>query len=259
MAQRALWKGVIQFGSVRVPVKFYSASQEIRMDFKLLHEADNSPIRQEMVCSVEGVPVPPEHQVKGLEVAEGEYVVVKSEELDSLEPESSRDIQVQQFVKCDDLDVRYFERPYYLAPDEDASMDITLYSLLVKTLTDARRAGVCQWTMRKRAYWGAVVASDDLLVMTTLRTKEEVIPTEAFDIPPAQFSDRELQLAEYLIDELTGEFKPAEYHPVYYQRVRELDRAESGRRRSQGARTRIHPAYTGEGTGGYAGGEYREY
>ena len=173
MAQRALWKGVIQFGSVRVPVKFYAASQEIRVDFKLLHEADNSPIRQEMVCSVEGVPVTPEHQVKGLEVAEGEYVVVKPEEIASLEPEASRGILVHQFVTCDDLDDRYFERPYYLAPDEDASLDITLYSLLVKTLSDARRAGICQWTMRKRAYWGAVVAIDDLLVMTTLRTRKK--------------------------------------------------------------------------------------
>ena len=222
MAQRALWKGIIQLGDVRVPVKFYTASQEIRLEFKLLHDADHSPVRQEMVCSVDGVSVPPEHQVKGLEVADGEYVVVTAEELEALEPESARDVKVHMFVKREELDARLFDRPYYLAPDADVSRDSTPYALLLQALAATGCAGIAQWTMRKRSYWGALQAIDGVLVMMTLRGKEDVIPTAAFDIPPATVSERELQLAVYLIDALSGEFQADAYHPVYYPRLREF-------------------------------------
>jgi len=219
VAIRAIWKGIIQFGSVRVPVKFYSAAQEIHLDFNLLHESDHAPIRQEMVCSLEGEPVPPEHQVKGLEVSEGQYVIVTPEELEALEPESSREIEVRSFVHQDELDERFLERPYYLSPDDQ---DMHLYALFLHTLLRTRRAGICKWTMRKRSYWGAVQAINNILVMTTLRNHEEVIPETAFNIPTATFSEREQELAVYLIDALTGEFTPDRYHPLYYQRVQEL-------------------------------------
>jgi DNA end-binding protein Ku len=218
MAMRAIWKGIIHFGSVRIPVKFYAAVQEVRVEFKLLHQEDNSPIKQEMVCSVEGIPVPADHQVKGVELAEGEYVVVEPGELASLEPEPGRDIEVRTFVTHSDLDERFLERPYYLAPDQDNR----LYALFQQALVQTKRAGICRWTMRKRSYWGAVQAIDGMLVMTTLRNHEEVIPTSAFDVPPATLTEREQKLALYLIDELTGDFTPDQYQPVYYQRVQEL-------------------------------------
>lgn len=218
MAMRAIWKGIIQFGSVRVPVKFYSASQEIRVNFNLLHEVDQAPVRQEMICSMDGDSVPPEHQVKGLQVSEGEYVIVKPEELDELEPEPSRDIEVRTFVDIKQLDDRFLERPYYLSPDQDPR----LYSLMVATLTRLKKAGICQWTMRKRSYWGAVQALDHILLMTTLRNHDEVIPETAYTIESATVTKREQQLALYLIDELTSDFNPEEYHPVYYDRVQEL-------------------------------------
>lgn len=218
MAMRAMWKGIITFGEMRIPVKLYAAVRDTRIDFDLLHDADLAPLRQEMVCTVEQLPVPAEHRVKGLEVEPGEYVVVTTDELDALQPEGSRDIEVREFVPTAELDLRYIERTYYLGPDEDSRR----YATLLAALADAGKAGICQWVMRKRSYLGALQVREGLLIISTLRYANEVVDAGSFEIPSAVVSDRERELAMYLIDALTGDFNPAQYEPEYPQRVREL-------------------------------------
>jgi len=215
---RALWKGILTFGSVRAPVKLYTAVRETRVDFDLLHDADLAPLRQEMVCSIEQIPVDTEHRLKGFEVAPGEYVVVTPEELDGLRPEPGRDIEIVSFVPYSEIDPRYIERTYYLGPDEDARD----YAVLAAALEENGIRGVCRWVMRNRSYLGAVSSQQGMLMLATLRYADEVVGTTSFSLPDVAISERELELALYLVDELTGEFTPDKYTAEYPQRVRKL-------------------------------------
>ena len=218
MAGRAIWKGVISFGAVSVPVKLYSAVREERVQFHLLHDQDEVRLRQQMVCPVDDEVVDREHQQKGLEVAEEEYVVVEEEELDKLEPESSRDIEVKQFVKLGEIDPRFYDRPYYLGPDGDEKT----FRKLAAALHKENLAGVCQWVMRKRAYLGALKFCGNALCLVALRYADELTPSNALKLPKAKLDPREKETASYLIDTMSGEFDPSQYHDDYQERLAEL-------------------------------------
>src|SRR5512145_84395 len=113
----AIWKGEIRFGKVVVPVKLHAALREERIEFHLLHKRDRVRLRQQMICSAEGKPVPAAEQVKGFEVEENRYLLVDPDELERTAPESSRTIEVHEFVKAGQIDPLFLDRAYYLEPD----------------------------------------------------------------------------------------------------------------------------------------------
>jgi len=137
MAARALYKASIRFGGFAVPVKLYTAVGDIRIHFRLLHDADKEPLRREMICPVHEAPVPPEHRVKGYPVAGDEYVVLTPEELESIAPESSRRIELTGCVDAAAIDPRWLERTYYLGPDGKGGA----YAALAQALRDAAAKG----------------------------------------------------------------------------------------------------------------------
>ena len=117
MAGTTIWKGYIRFGNTDVPVKLHTAVKEERIQFHLLHRRDQARLRQQMVCTYEKQPVPAEEQSKGFEVEDGKYVIVDPEELDQTAPESSRVIEVHEFVKTGQIDPIFLDRLYYLETD----------------------------------------------------------------------------------------------------------------------------------------------
>ena len=154
MAGGTIWTGYIHFGDTNVPVKLHAAVKEKRIQFHLLHQRDQVKLQQQMICAYEQVPVPLEEQAKGFEMEERKYILVDPLMLEQIEPESSRIIEVHEFVKPAQIDPIFLEQLYYLEPD-------TLlkgYNALAGALQEMEVAGICTWTMRKRSYVGALQA-----------------------------------------------------------------------------------------------------
>ena len=224
MAARAIWKGVIRFGAVRVPVKLYSAVQDRGVHFRLLHAADRVPVEQRMVHGGTGDEVPHEQVRKGYEVERGMFVVLEDEDLDTLEPEASREIEVLRFLPRGGISHQWYDRPYWLGPDGDEEA----YFALALGLRRSGREGVARWVMRKKDYVGALRAEGEHLILNTLRHAEEVVVADELPAPGGRALDpKELQLAEQLVSALADRFDPKQYHDEYRERVHELVAAKA--------------------------------
>jgi DNA end-binding protein Ku len=218
MSGRAIWKGNIHFGDVNVAVKLHTALREDRIQFHLLHKRDHMKLRQQMVCAYEKKPVPAEEQVKGFELEEGKFIIVDPSELEETAPESSRTIEVHEFVKTEQIDPLFCERVYYLEPDAG----LKTYSALAGALKEMDVEGICTWTMRKRSYLGALQISGKMLRLNTLRYADEVISVKSLELQKAPLSDKELEIGSYLIKRLTGHFQPHKFEDEHQKKLRNL-------------------------------------
>lgn len=225
MTARALWKGYIHFGEFDIPVKLHTAVRERRIQFNLLHMSDHIRLRQQMVCAYEHIPVPGEEQVRGFELEDGRYVLLDERDLDSITPESSRMIEVHEFVESGQIDPAYFEKIYYLGPDTSPDS----YGLFVQSLSKAGMTGICTWTMRKRSYFGAIQTRGNVITLTTLRYADEVILAESLDLPAVQLSEKELKVGADLVKALSGPFEPDKFENEHQKKLQEMiDRKASG-------------------------------
>lgn len=219
MAARAMWKAVVAIGDIEVPVKLYSALQDQDVHFRLLHAADHAPVRQHMVNPETDEIVPKEAIRRGYITPEGDLVMLNEDELAELEPEASREIRVLHFLPGDAIDHRWYRRPYYLGPDGATNR----YAALVRALEQSGREGLAQWTMRKKAYVGALRLHEGYPMLMALRHADEVIAIDSIDTPAGRDLDkRELQMAQQLIDMLAADFEPEQYRDEYRERVLQL-------------------------------------
>lgn len=221
MAGGTLWKGYIHFGDMDVPVKLHSAVREERIQFHLLHKGDQVKLHQQMICAYEKHPVPTEEQSKGFEVEEGKYIIVDPEELEQTDPESSRMIEVHEFVKTAQIDPIFLDRVYYLEPDM-AGIQGNGYNALVKALKDMDLEGICTWTMRKRSYFGALQASGKILRLNTLRYADEVIPVKSLDLQDVPLSEKELKIGSDLINQLAAPFEPRKFENLHQKKLQDM-------------------------------------
>lgn len=222
MAARAMWKGVVRFEGADLPVKVYSAVEDRRVHFHLLSPRTGERVRQRMVDPATGDEVPAEEIRKGYEAEPGRFVVLDDEELKSIRPEPSRTIEVTRFVERSEIDHRWYERPYYLGPDDgDAVTDD--YFALAAVLAKRGEEGVARWVMRNKAYAGSLHERDGYLMLVTLRAAEEVIAAGELEPPGGEaIPKRERQMAEQLVDAYADELAPEEFRDEYRHRVEEL-------------------------------------
>ena len=219
MAGRALWKGIVTFGAVSVPVKLYTMFRDTSTRFNLLHDEDMSRLTMEMRDPVDNVPVHREHQVKGYEIAGGEYVIVHEDELEALQPEGGREIEVKEFVSRNDIDLRYFDTPYYLGPDRSELLYVNLAAALRKT----DKVGICQWVMRKKQYLGMLKLFGDVLALVTLHYADEIGDTrQAAPETGMKATPQELSTGEYLVNALSVPFQPEKYRNDYEIQLKSL-------------------------------------
>jgi DNA end-binding protein Ku len=219
MAARAIWKGNLKLNSTRLPVKLYSAVKAQTVRFHILDVKTKQRVKQHMVEAETGDEIPNGEIKKGFEVEPGTFVILNEKELAALEPEASRDIEVEQFVPPEEIPPEYYDRPYYLAPDGDA----TAYFALAEALTNKKKEAVVHWVMRKQPYAGAIRADDDHLVLYTLRSAEEVLSAKDLPRPSGREPDKkELSMAKQLVEMLKGEFDPKDYKDEYRERVMEF-------------------------------------
>jgi DNA end-binding protein Ku len=218
MAAKAIWTGHIHFGDLDVPVKLHTAIKEERIQFHLLHRHDHVKLRQQMVCAYDNEPVPAEAQVKGFEVEKGKYIIVDPAELEQADPQSSRLVEVQDFVRTGQIDPAFFERVYYLKPE----INTKGYNALVGALKEMDVAGICTWAMRKRYYFGALQSSGKTLRLTTLRYADEVISVKSLELPKINVSEKELKIGSELINQLTAPFQPHKFENEHQKKLRQL-------------------------------------
>ena len=223
---RAIWSGSISFGLVNVPVKLSTAVSPKDVRFNQLHETDGARIQQKRVCAADGEEVPYEEIVKGYELSPGQYVVIEPEELAALDPVATHTIDIEEFVDLDQIDPIYFERAYYLVPDKRAEKP---YALLAEAMTRSKKVGLARFVMRTKQYLAALRAKDGVLVLSTMLYDDEVTPIDKLEGVPegVELSDREVAMAEQLIESLTSEFEPTKFRDEYRQRVLDLIEAKA--------------------------------
>jgi DNA end-binding protein Ku len=215
---RAMWSGSISFGLVNVPVKLYPAVSQKEVHFHMLTQDGQCRIRRKLVCGDTGEEVDYKDTTRGYEIAPDEYVTVTDEELAALKPEASRTIDITDFVELSEIDPIYFERPYYLAPDNRAEK---AYHLLWKAMRDSGKVGLAKFVMRQKEYLCAIRPTDKLLMLETMNYADEINrPDEipGVDARP-KIEDKQLKMARQLIDALSGDFEPGKYKDTYRGQV----------------------------------------
>jgi DNA end-binding protein Ku len=234
---RSIWSGAISFGLVNVPVKLYSAVSRKTVRFNQLNEKTGNRIQQKRVDPETGDEVPYEQIVKGFELTKDRYVIITPDELDALDPERTRTIDIEDFVDLSEIDPIYYDHPYYLVPDKGAAK---AYGLLLGAMEQSGKVAIARVVIRSKEQLVAIRPAGELLTMETMLFHDEVVPHDDIDdLPDAKelkASDRELKMAQQLIDSLSSTFEPERYRDEYRDKV--LDLIE---RKAQGEEIAVQP------------------
>lgn len=229
MAARAMWKAVIQCGHLQVPVKLYSAIEDRNIRFRILSRKDSQPVRQAMVNPETGETVPHDETRRAYVAENGDRTILEPSELDALEPEASRDINIIAFLPPGQIDHRWYDRPYYLGPDGNSAS----YFAFAEAMESGELEGLARWVMRGKAYTGALRLHEGYLVLMSLRHADEVVVAANLEAPGGSaLNPKELDMARQLVGMLEAELDLANFQDAYRDRVRKLieSKAKGGRR-----------------------------
>jgi DNA end-binding protein Ku len=227
MAPRAVWKGYLKVAEIICPVALHTAaSTSERITFHTLNRNTGNRIRRQFVDQDTGKPVESEDQVKGYEVAAGEYVQIDAEEIASAQPESDKTLAVETFVPADAIDDVYFDRPYYLTPADRPAQEA--FALIRDGMRDSGTVAIARAVLFRRMRSVLIRAEDNGMIATTLSFDYAVRPArEVFDdIPKLKIEGEMLELAEHIIATKRGSFDPAGFHDRYEAALAELVRAK---------------------------------
>jgi DNA end-binding protein Ku len=220
---RAIWTGTIAFGLVNVPVRMYSAVKEKDLRFHFVHEPDGSRIGYEKICKAEEKPVPDDEIVKAFEIEKGEYVYMDDEDFEAARPEGLRTIDIQDFVPYDDIDPIFFERTYYLGPQDGGEK---VYALLARAMSEAGLAGIARYVMRDRENLGCLRIRDGVITLEKLFFADEIRPADELKPTGVRVDKRELEMAAQLIDRFSSTWDPEKYDDEYRKRLLEVVEAK---------------------------------
>jgi DNA end-binding protein Ku len=220
---RALWTGSISFGLVNVPVRLYSAVSEHKLHFHFVHEKDESPIGYQKICKLEEKPVPDKEIVKAFEYRKGEYVHMEDEDFEAARVEGYKTIEITDFVPYEQIDPIYFAHTYYVGPQEGAEK---VYSLLVKAMEDSGLAAIAKFVMRDRQYLGALRVREGTITLEQLYFADEVRSAKEVRPKLARVEKRELEMAQQLVDNFSGDWKPEQYKDTYRDALCEVIEAK---------------------------------
>ncbi len=218
---RSLWKGAISFGLVHIPVEMYTATSEKSLDLTMLDKRDFSPVGFKRYNKSNNKEVTWDDIVKGYEYTDGEYVVLSEEDLRNANVEATQTIDILAFVDAEQVPLLYYENPYYLAPGKGGDK---VYALLRETLRKTGKIGIANVVIRVKQHLAALVCVGDVIVMNTLRYSDEIKPVDDLKIPSsssktAAISDKELKMAMALVEGMSEEWKPDQYHDSYREDV----------------------------------------
>jgi len=208
-----MWKGAISFGLVSIPIRVFPATEEKTVRFNQLHASDGGRIKYQRVCSIDGEEVPYDEIVKGYELEKDHYVMLDDEDFDRVPVESSRAIDIVEFVDITDIDPIYYKKTYYLVPEETG---VKAYTLLREAMSDSSKVGIAKVSFRDKEHLAALRFKDDVFVLETMYWPDEIRETEFEELnQPVKLRPQEVQMAQALIESLSGDWNPEEFTDEY--------------------------------------------
>lgn len=214
---RSIWKGSIAFGLVNIPVGLSTAENRPDIQLHMVDSKNHARIRYERVNADSGEEVPWDRMVRGYEHDDGKFILLTDEDLEAVQPKLTKTIEITDFVPLKDIDPLLFDKPYYLEPEKRGRK---AYALLREALRKSGKAGISRVVIRTREYLSAMFVRDEALVLMLLRFPQEIKAAAKLDFPSAtakefQPAKREMELAEKLINEMSGKWNPDDYHDEY--------------------------------------------
>lgn len=234
---RAIWKGAISFGLVHVPVALHSATREQEIDFDWLDKRSLDPVGYQRINKRTGKKIGKDDIVKGVKLAGDDYVVLSDDEIRTAYPARTQTIQIEHFVKAEDVSFVYLEKPYYLAPDGRAGR---VYALLREALAAAAVIGIARFVLHNKEHLAALIPAGPALMLGTLRWANEIRPPDALELPAAGAAGlkaAEVRMARQLIDQMTADWRPQAYEDDFTNAIRTLVQ----RKAKAGKKARVEP------------------
>ncbi len=221
-----IWKGSLSFGLVNIPVRLHAAVRggDGQIHFRQLHASDMAPIKYERLCSADGEPVPWDEIVKGYEYAKGKYIALTADDIKAAALDSSKSIELIDFVKEREIDPRFFETPYYLVPERGGEK---AYALLREAVHKTEMVGIGKFTLRQKQQLASIKAVGEALVLEVMRFADELIDPAEYSFPSAEgVRPQELSMAEQLIGNLAEPFDASKYTDDYRENLMRIIRAK---------------------------------
>ncbi len=217
---RPIWKGSISFGLVYIPISVYPATREEKLSFRQLRASDLSPIRYKKVADADMKEVSADQIVKGFEYERGQYVVLKEEDFQKVRIESTHSIDITDFVELEQVDPKFFYKPYFLEPQKGGEK---AYALLHKALSGTGKIGIAKVVISNREYLASVKPDGLFLVLDLMHFASEILsPEELKNAPLTAITDKELKMAQTLVDSMTAKWEPEKYRDEYRNAVMEM-------------------------------------
>src|ERR1043166_7525297 len=216
---RPTWKGSISFGLVYIPISVYPATREEKLSFRQLRKTDLSPIKYKKVAEADMKEVPADQIVKGYEYEKGRYIIMSDEDFEKVRIESTHSIDITDFVDLDDVDPNFFYKPYFLEAQKGGEK---AYALLHKALTGTGKIGIAKVVIANREYLAAVKPDGLFLVLELMHFASEVLKPEELNRPKTELNDKELKMANALIESMSSDWQPEKYRDEYRDAVMEI-------------------------------------
>ena len=216
---RPTWKGSISFGLVYIPISVYPATREEKLSFRQLRKTDLSPIKYKKVAEVDMKEVPADQIVKGYEYEKGRYIIMSDEDFEKVRIESTHSIDITDFVDLDNVDPKFFYKPYFLEPQKGGEK---AYSLLHKALSGTGKIGIAKVVIANREYLAAVKPDGLFLVLELMHFASEVLTPQELNRPKTELNDKELKMANALIESMSSDWQPEKYRDEYRDAVMEI-------------------------------------
>lgn len=218
---RTLWKGAVSFGLVNIPVKMYVATENKDLKFNYLHEKCMSPIQYRKYCPNCDREIAPEEMVRGYEYQKGSYVIINEEDLSRIPLETTKTIDILDFVQLEQVDPIYFDKTYYLEPSPGGEK---AYTLIVEAMKRTNKTAIAKVVIRSKQSLAALRVKDKTLIMETIFYPDEIRSPESLSsgIDPEKLHDNEIKMAVSLIENLSVDFDPVKYEDDYRKALWEL-------------------------------------
>jgi DNA end-binding protein Ku len=217
---RAIWKGVISFGLVTIPISLFPATRREELKFRLLRKSDLSPVNYKRVAEADGREVPWEQIVKGYEYEKGKFIVVKDEDFARVDVEATKTVDILNFVKLDEINPLLFSKPYYMQADKGGEK---AYLLLRDALADSGKIGIAKVVIKERQHLAAIKSQQNGLMLELMRFPDELLDASEMKSPGAKSASKaEMNMALQLIASMTTKWKPEMYHDDYREALEKV-------------------------------------
>ena len=217
---KTMWRGAISFGLVSIPIRVYTATEEKTLRFNQLHEKDHGRIRYQRTCAKDEQVVPYDEIVSGYEYEKDRYVVLTDEDFEKVPVESTKTIDIQQFVDISEIDPVHYKKTYYLGPEEAG---VKAYQLLRESLREGQKVGIAKVAFRDKEHLAAVRLMDNVLVLDTMFWPDEIRKPDFPELDKdVKISDKEVDMARSLIDNLSEPWAPEGYRDEYREALLDI-------------------------------------